>query len=153
MVLDHRGGHHVVGAEAQPVGQVVDGLGRVAHEHDDVVAAGRSPGEAVHAVARLLVGRGGPPRLVAGPAVHARVPGQELGDPVGHRLQGRRRGGTVEVAVGALGAVEAGDEDVRTDQRGDGSLFVHAVTLRKWRRCRGIRGSGRAQVRPADAGP
>ena len=49
------------GPSPQPVGQVVDGLGGVAHQDDDVVAAGRPPGEAVHAVAGRLVGRGGSP--------------------------------------------------------------------------------------------
>ncbi len=60
VVLDHRGGHDVVGAQAQPVGQMVDGLGRVAHQHHDVAPAVGSPGEAVHAVAGFLVGRRGP---------------------------------------------------------------------------------------------
>ena len=61
MVLDHRGRDHVVGTEAEPVGQVVDRLGRVADEHHDVVAAGGPPGEAVGAVpGRLVGGRGAP---------------------------------------------------------------------------------------------
>ena len=88
------------GPRPEAVGQVVDGLGRVAHQHHHVVAAGGPAGEAVHAVAGLLVGGGGPPGLVAGAAVHARVPGQERRHPVGHRLERRCRGGAVEVAVG-----------------------------------------------------
>ena len=60
----------------------------------------------------------------------AGVPGQELVDPVGHRPQGGRRGGAVEVAVGAFDAVEAGDRFVRTDQRRHGFLPLHAVTIR-----------------------
>ena len=59
VVLDHRGGHHVAWAEPQPVGQLVDGLGGVAHQDHHVVSAGRSPREAVHAVSRPLVGGGG----------------------------------------------------------------------------------------------
>ena len=49
VVLDHGGDHDVVGAEPEPVGEMVDGLGGVAHEHDDVVGTLRAPGEAVHA--------------------------------------------------------------------------------------------------------
>ena len=56
VVLDHGGGHHVVGTEPEPVGQVVDGLGGVAHQDHHVVTAGRPPGEAVHGVAGGLVG-------------------------------------------------------------------------------------------------
>ena len=130
VVLDHGGGHHVVGAEPEPVGQVVDGFGGVAHQDDDVVAAGGPPGEAVHAVAGPLVGGRGPPGLVAGAAVHARVPGQELVDPVGHRLQRRRRGGAVEVAVGPFDAIETGNRQVGADERRDGFLLCHAVTIR-----------------------
>ena len=61
VVLDHRGRHDVVGAQAQSVGQVVDGLRRVPHQDHDVVTTRRPPGKAVHAVPGLLVvGRGAP---------------------------------------------------------------------------------------------
>ena len=59
VMLDHRRGDHVVGAQLQPVGQLVDGLRRVADQDHDVVPAGRPARESVHAVAGLLVGGGG----------------------------------------------------------------------------------------------
>ena len=49
VVLDHGGGDDGVGAEAQPVGQVVDGLGGVAHQHGHVVGVAVPVGEAVGA--------------------------------------------------------------------------------------------------------
>ena len=49
----------------------------------------RPPGEPVGAVARLLVGGGGAPGLVAGATVDARVPRQELGHPLPPRTRGR----------------------------------------------------------------
>ena len=131
MVLDHGGGHHVVGAEPEPVGQLVDGLGGVAHQDHHVVTAGRSLREAVHARARLLVGGCGATRLVARAAMHTRIPGQELVDPVGDRLQRGRRRGAVEVAVGAFETVEAGNRQVGADERRDGLFPVHAVTIGK----------------------
>ena len=130
MVLDHGGGHHVVGSEPQAVRQVVDRLGGVAHQDDHVVAARAPPGEAVHGGAGRLVLRGGAARLVARPSVHARVPGQELVDAVGHRLQRRGRGGAVEIAVGPVDAVETGHRSVGTDERREFGLRCHAVTLR-----------------------
>ncbi len=61
MVLDHGGGHHVVGSQAEAVGEVVDGLGGVAHEDDDVVAhRAVDPANRCTLVARRLVGGGGP---------------------------------------------------------------------------------------------
>ena len=130
MVLDHGGGHRVVGAESEAVGQVVDGLRGVPHQDHHVVTTRRPPGEAVHTVAGGLVGLGGAPRLVAGAAVHAGVPGQELVDPIGHRLQRGGRGGAVEVAVGTFETVEAGNGHVGADEWGEGCLRMHAVTLR-----------------------
>ena len=98
---------------------MVDGLGRVAHQDGDVVGLLGAVGEAGRAVpGRLVVGRG-PSRLVARPTVHARIPGQEFGDPVRHHLEGGGRGAAIEVAVGALGPVEAGHGEMGADQGGD----------------------------------
>ncbi len=65
VMLHHRGGHHVVGAEPEPVGEVVYRLGGVADQNDHV-AVGRAPAaESVGDVPGVLVGRGGLPGLVA----------------------------------------------------------------------------------------
>ena len=69
------------GLEAEPVGEVVDRLGGVAADDRHVVAVGGAPGEPQDRGARVLVGVGGDARLVAGAAVDARVPRQELVDP------------------------------------------------------------------------
>ena len=61
VVLDDGRDDDVGGTEAEPVGQVVDRLGRVADEHDHVASAGGPPGEAVGTLAGLLVGGGGAP--------------------------------------------------------------------------------------------
>ena len=126
VVLDHGGGHHVVGSEAQAVGQVVDGLGRVAAQDATSSPSAGRPAKRCTLVAGRLVGRGGVPGLVAGPPVHARVPGQELGHAVGHHGQGRRRCGAVEVAVRA-GRCRRGRApgSAGADERRDGGLRCH----------------------------
>ena len=67
-----------------------------------------------------LVGRRGLAGLVPGAPVHARVPRQEVGHRVGDHLHGRRGGGAVEVPVGTLDAIEAGDQQAGPDQRSRG---------------------------------
>ena len=71
--------------------------------------------------------------------MHAGVPGQELVDPVGHRLQRGRRGGAVEVAVGTFDTVEAGNGHVRADERRHGFLRSARRHTTKCRRAGGIR--------------
>src|SRR5439155_754992 len=66
--------------------------------------------------AGVLVASGGGLGLVPGPAVHARVPRQEIAHPLGHRRQGGGRGGGVERDTGPLGPVGAPHGDVVADQ-------------------------------------
>ncbi len=51
VMLDHRGEHHVVGLEAQPVGELVEGFGGVPAQDGDVARHGPLPAKA-RAVAR-----------------------------------------------------------------------------------------------------
>ena len=104
------------GAEPQPVGEVVDRLGRVAADDGDVVACRSRPANAERRRACVLVGRGRHLRLVAGAAVHARVPRQEVVDPARDGGQRGRRGGGVEGEVRALDAVDARHELVVADE-------------------------------------
>ena len=111
VMLDHGGEHHVVGVEAQAVGELVEGFGGVPAQDGDVaVAAGSSAGEGEGGGPGRLVGRGGQPGLVPRPAVHARVHGDELLDGSHDRWECAGRGGGVEVHVAALGAVDARDD-------------------------------------------
>ncbi len=148
VVLHHRGHDDVVGCEPQPVGQVVDGLGGVAAQHDHVVVLAATPGETMGALAGALVGGGGPAGLVAGPAVHARVPGEEVGHRVGHHVHGGRRGGAVQVAVGAFGPVEAGDEESRPDQVDRGCLGRHLRHTTDDSAARGTLGAWKSATNP-----
>ena len=60
VVLDDGGDDHVVRCEAEPVGEVVDGLGGVAAQDGDVVAVRVPAGEGQDGPAGFLVGDGGP---------------------------------------------------------------------------------------------
>ena len=121
VVLDHGGDHDVVGRETEPVGEVVDGLGGVAADDGDVVAVGWSAGEAQGRRPGRLVGGGRPLRLVPGPPMDARVPGQELV----HRLRDRREGAgrrrRVQAQVRTVVAVDARHRAGRR-RPGDGAL-------------------------------
>ena len=77
MVLHDGRDDDVGGREAQAVGEVVDRFGGVAADDRDVVAAGAA-GKAADLFAGALVGGRGQLGLVAGAAVDAGVPGQEL---------------------------------------------------------------------------
>jgi len=116
MVLDHRGDDHIIGFEAQPVGEVVDGLGGVAADDRHVIAVVGSPGEAQCGSSGLLVGGGGLPGFIARTPVHTRVPRQELVHRLGHRGQRVRGCGSVEVEVRPLLTVDAGDSQTVADQ-------------------------------------
>ena len=90
VMLDDGGDDDIVLAEREPVGEVVDGLGGVAADDRHVIAVDGAPGEPQHGGASVLVGVGGDARLVAGAAMHARVPGEELVDPGGDRGERER---------------------------------------------------------------
>ena len=77
VVLGHGGDDDVAGGEPQPVGEVVECLGGVAADDRHVVAAA-APGEREGGGPGVLVRAGGHLRLVAGPAVHAGIPGEEF---------------------------------------------------------------------------
>ena len=139
VMLHHGGEHHVVGVEAEAVGEMVERLGGVATQDGDVaVASGRpltAPGEGEGGVPGRLVGRGGEARLVPGAPVHARVRGYELLD--GGHDGGERagRGGGVEVHVAALDAVDTGDVHIVTHQPGRRVHYGrHGWSLRAYRR-------------------
>ena len=76
MVLDDGGDDHVVAAEPEPVGEMVDRLGGVAADDGNVVGA-RPSRERREGVPGLLVFGGGELRLPARPPVDARVPREE----------------------------------------------------------------------------
>ena len=119
VMLDHGGEHHVVGLEPQTVGELVEGFGGVATQDGDVTGSPGAPaGEGEGGGPCRLVGGGGEAGLVARPAVHARVHRDELLDGGHHRRESAGRGGRVEVHVAALGAVDAGDEQVVAHQSG-----------------------------------
>ena len=61
VVLDHGGDDDVVRLEPEPVGEVVDRLGRVAADDGHVVTVGGAAGEAHGRCSRRLVGLGGQP--------------------------------------------------------------------------------------------
>ena len=130
MVLDHGGGHHVVGPEPQAVGQVVDGLGGVAHQDDDVVARpapARRSGTRCRGPPRRPRWRGG--TCSPAPRCTLEYQGRNSCDPVGHRLQRRGRRRAVEIAVGPVDTVETGHRRVGPDERREFGLRGHAVTL------------------------
>ena len=85
MVLDYCGRDDVLRLEAEPVGQMVDGVGGVATDDRHVVGVRAAPREAQGRGPGLLVGVRGLLGLVARPPVHARIPRQELADPFRHR--------------------------------------------------------------------
>ena len=135
MVLQRGGDDDRVGGGAQRAGEHVDRLRGVLAEHHDI-ALGVGTDELADAGARLFVGLGAQPGLVAGPAVHARVVGEETLDGVGHEAERRRARGIVEVHV-RREAAEHGHELVDTD---DGAPQVevgkilevqHGVLLRQ----------------------
>ena len=118
MVLDDGGDDDVVGLQAEPIGEVVDGLGGVAADDGHVVGLGPT-GEPQRRGAGLLVGGGSELRLPAGAAVHARVPRQELLHPscdCGQRGSGR---GGVERDVATIDTIDARDGHVVADEAGD----------------------------------
>ncbi len=86
VVFDDGGEDDVVGVEAEPVGEVVDGFGGVAADDRDV-GVGCSPGESEDRGTCVFVGVGGGAGLVAGAAMHARVPGDEVVHPGGDGWQ------------------------------------------------------------------
>ncbi len=146
MVLDHRAHHHVVGGEAEPVGQMVEGLGGVPAEDGHIRAVRVTAGEAEHGAPGRLVRRRGPARAEACAPVHAGVPGEELVHP-GHRgRMGLGRCGLVQLHRPTVGAVEARDQQAGPHQRGQRVRRVvprgragrggggHRLTLRARRR-------------------
>ena len=120
VVLDDRGHHHVGGVEAQPVGELIDGLGGVAAQDGHVGPVRVAAGERQDGPAGLLVGRGGPTGPEAGSAVDTRIPGEEVRHALGHQGMGLGGGGLVQLDGHALDAVQAGDELAGSDEPGEG---------------------------------
>ena len=129
VVLHDGGDHDVVGGQAEAVGEVVDGLGRVPAEDGDVVTLGVASGEGQGRSAGQLVGGGGLPGPVAGAPVDAGVGRQEVVHPLGHGRQRRGRGPRVEVQVRPVDAVDAGHRVAVTHEGGrQGRSSGHGVT-------------------------
>jgi hypothetical protein len=126
-VVLHLGGDDDVAlGEAQPEGQQVQRLGRVAGEEGQVrlrVAAD----EPDDGLARLLVPGAGELRFDAGPAVHARVPGQEVLHGLVDGDGGRTGGSGVEVDVLPRAAIQDGHPQVIADvlAGGEGRCHLH----------------------------
>jgi hypothetical protein len=110
VVLHDGGDHDIGGIQPEPIGEVIDGLGRVAAQDGHVGPVLVLPGEGEHGTSGLFVGCGRPARAETGPPVHARVPGQEIAHPVDHRRVGLGGGGLVEFDRPALDAAQAGDQ-------------------------------------------
>jgi DnaK suppressor protein len=143
MVLHHRRHYHVGGGEAEPIGEVVDGLRGIAAQDGQVRSVLVAPGEGQHRPAALFVGVSGPSGPEARSPVDARVPRQELGHPIGNAGVGLRGCSLVELDGDPLDATQAGDDLSGTDQLGQGGgvvvgrrpggtcgVGVHAPTLR-----------------------
>ena len=113
VMLHDRGEHHIARFEAEPVGEVVDRLGRVPAD-DGGVAAGPAC-EPEQGLTRLLVGGRRRLRFVAGAAVDARVPGEELRHAICDRDERGRRCRRVERQVRPLVAVDAGNRQPVAD--------------------------------------
>ena len=127
MVLDHGGDDHVVRIETQPIGEVVDGLGRVAAQDGHIGPVRITAGERQHGTSGLLVGVGGPPGPESGTPVDARVRGQELGHASGHVRVGLRGRRLVELNGAALDTSQAGHGETHADQEGQGSGRVMGI--------------------------
>ena len=126
-MLDDGGDDDVVGAQAEPVGEMVDGLSGVAADDRHVRRRRRGAREPEDGGASMLVGVGGGAGLVAGAAMHTGVPGEEFVDSRGDGGQGVRGGGAVEVEVAPVRAVDARHFQLVADEwdgngEGHGSL-------------------------------
>jgi hypothetical protein len=112
-----RDGHHDRRIRVQPqaVRELIDRFGGVAADDRDVVAVGATR-EVERGGAGFLVGGGRDLRLVAGSAMHARVPREELVHALDHRRQGRGRSGRVERQVRPFGTVDARHQLIGADQ-------------------------------------
>ena len=134
-MLQGRGDDDRVGGGAQRAGEHVDRLRGVLAEHHDI-ALGVGTDELADAGARLFVRLGAHPGLVAGPAVHARVVGEETLDGFGDEPERRCARGVVEVHV-RREAAEHGHELVDTDdgasqiEVGEVLEVQHGVLLRR----------------------
>ena len=106
VMLHDRGEHHIARFEAEPVGEVVDRLGRVPAD-DGGVAVGPAC-EPQQGLTRLFVGRRRRLRFVAGAAVDARVPGEELRHAICDRDERGRRRRRVERQIRPLVPVGTG---------------------------------------------
>ena len=110
MVLDDSGDDHIGGMELQPIREMVDRLRRVATEDGDVRPIGIPSCEGENGAPGTLIGRCRTARSEAGSTVHARVPGQELGDPPGRIGMCLGRRSLVELDCGPIDAVDAGND-------------------------------------------
>ena len=99
VMFDDGGDDDVVGVEAKAVGEVVDGFGGVAADDRHVLSGLGPPGEAQDGGAGSFVGVRRGARLVAGAAVDAGVPRDEVVHASRHGWQRVRRGRAVEVDV------------------------------------------------------
>ncbi len=114
-MLHDRGEHHIARNESEPVGEVVDGLGRVPADDGGVAV---SPAcEPEQRLARLLVGGRRRLRFVAGATVDARVPGEKLRHAICDRDERGRRCRRVERQIRPLVAVDTGNHHPVAHQR------------------------------------
>jgi len=116
VVLDDGSDHDVARAQAQAVGEVVDGLGCIAADDRDVVAAFASC-EGERRVAGALVRVRRKLGLEAGAAMDSRVGGEELLHATQHRFENAGGRGSIERYIREVLAVDARHEHPVTDQR------------------------------------
>ncbi len=120
VVLDDRRPDDVVGSEAEPVRQVIDGLGGVPADDGDVVTP-LPAGERQSGVAGRLVGGRRGSGLRSRSPVDAAVAGQELHHPLDHGGEGGGGGSVVQVDHPTFLPVDAEHGDVVTDEASKGA--------------------------------
>ena len=116
MVFEERGEHDRIVGDGQGSGELVDCLGRVLDEDDDItfgIGPEEIPDEFPGAFERVRAQT----RLVARASVDSRVEREELVDCFDDRSKRRRTGCIVEVDERRHAAVEQRDELIDPDER------------------------------------
>ena len=128
VVFEQRGEDDCAVVEGHGTGELVDRLGRVLGEHDDI-AVRVGVDEPADDIPRRFVDPGAETGLVAGAPVNAGVEGEVPVDRVHHRHERGRRGGVVEVDVRHEPAAERRDALVDPDEVR--AAVQHASNVRK----------------------